>query len=85
MQKYPNHSMSLASGRNYLMRMESKKHLGSYLRPPVCISSPLAVGQDHSGAEAGRDHPRSVHEEYTPAEGDSYVVTGYYGNIYTPS
>lgn len=65
--------------------MESKIHLGGYLSLPVCISSPLAVGQGRSGAEAGRDHPRSVHEVCIPAAGDSYAVTGYHGRIYTPS
>lgn len=67
------------------MRMESKIHLGGYFSLPVCISSPLAVGQGHSGAEAGRDRPRSVHEAYIPAAGDGYAVTGYHGRIYTPS
>lgn len=64
------------------MRMESNIHLGGL---PVCISSPLAVGPGRSGSEAGRDHPRLIHEAYIPAAGDSYAVTGYHGRIYTPS
>lgn len=68
------------------MKMESKMHLDGYFSLPVlAISSPLAVAQGRSGAEAGRDHPHSVHEVCIPAAGDSYAVTGYHGRIYTPS